>query len=209
MCDKILLVVRHNDQTDQIFKTIIAPFLAAFLHTFQRWQRVFHHYIHGSTGWCSILHVRLCIKSWATSTTWSEDWVDLCVLEVWWSGCYWERVTAKETVTRFQISQRLTSLPTSTPCSCSSCCFKVTTSFTRIITSTKIDETSPCRKSQTSSSWLLLLLTWVAWTVMFSLASKWGNTSQTEMRKIFNSYCQRMSTCLLILKCDSTKETWP
>ena len=33
MCDKILLVVRHNDQTDQIFKTIIAPFLAAFLHT--------------------------------------------------------------------------------------------------------------------------------------------------------------------------------
>ena len=41
MCDKILLVVRHNDQTDQIFKTIIAPFLAAFLHTFQRWQRLF------------------------------------------------------------------------------------------------------------------------------------------------------------------------
>ena len=108
MCDKILLVVRHNDQTDQIFKTIIAPFLAAFLHTFQRWQRLFHLYIHGSIGWCSILHVRLCIKSWVTSTTWFGDWVDLCVLKVWWGGWYWERVTAKETVNIFQISQRLT-----------------------------------------------------------------------------------------------------
>lgn len=109
-------------------------------------------------------------------------------------------VTAKETVTRFQISQRLASLPTSTPCSCSWCYFKVTTSFTIINISAKIDQKSPCRKLQTSSSWLLLLLTWVAWTVMFSLASKWGNTSQTEMRKIFNGYYQCTSTCLLIQK---------
>ena len=83
MCDKILLVVGHNDQTDQIFTTTIAPLLAAFLHTFQCWQRLFHHYIHGSIYWCSILHVRLCIMSWATPTSWSGWFVCIAGIARW------------------------------------------------------------------------------------------------------------------------------